>query len=105
MQNLKMGVRWAKSKYRRSDQTGEITARIFYLIVIDAPETENSGWLAVLMGAGLSAPAILGAYALMKKTNASFETGAIKAIGKSGFRIFALILSLAQSRKSVKSET
>ncbi|MBQ6715716.1 MAG: hypothetical protein IJN21_04240 [Clostridia bacterium] len=108
MQNLKMGVRWAKSKYRRSDQTGEIThmpmcaltlvaitARIFYLIVIDAPETENSGWLAVLMGAGLSAPAILGAYALMKKTNASFETGAIKAIGKSGFRIFALILSLA----------
>lgn len=108
MMNLKMGIKWAISKYRHAPDDNvithapmcaltlaAITARIFYLIVIDAPVTENSGWLAVLMGAGLSAPSIIGAYILMKKNNSSIEQGARIALGNIGFRLFALVLSLA----------
>ncbi len=108
MYNLRTAAKWALSKYQNSDKNEEIThypmcaltlvaftARIFYLIVIDAPETGNSGWLAALIGAGFSVPCILGAYFLMKKNDASIEKGMVGAVGKMGFRIFCLILSLA----------
>ena len=72
-----------------------VTARIFYLIVIDAPETENSGWLAALIGAALSLPSVISAYILMKKNDSSLEKGIILSIGNAAFRIFCLILSLA----------
>lgn len=108
MQNVKMGVKWALLKFQKNKAADEIThtpmraltlaavtARIFYLIVIDAPETENSGWLSVLMGACLSLPAILGAYFLMKKNGASVQSGIRSAVGETGLRILSLFLSLA----------
>lgn len=106
--NVRMGLKWAISKYQTNEKDEQIThypmcaltlvaitARIFYLIAIDAPETENSGWLAALIGAVLSVPGIIGAYFLMKKNDASIEKGAVKAIGRTGFRVLCLILALA----------
>jgi len=106
--NVTMGIKWAISKYRTNERDERIThypmcaltlvsitARMFYLIAIDALETENSGWLAALIGAALTLPAIAGAYFLMKKNNASIEKGAVKAIGNAGFRVLCLILALA----------
>lgn len=103
-----MGVRWALTKNQNTEENEEIThfpmcaltlvaviTRIFYLIVIDTPETENSGWLSVLFGAALSLPAVISAYFLMKKNDSSLETGACKAIGKAGFRFLCLVISLA----------
>ena len=108
MYNLRMGIKWAISKYQIKDNNEEIThypmsaltlvaviARIFYFVVIDAPETENSGWLAALIGAGFSLPSVAGAYLLMKKNGSSLENGVINALGNTGFRIFCLVLSLA----------
>ena len=106
--NVRMGLKWAISKYQTNEKDEQIThypmcaltlvaitARIFYLIAIDAPETENSGWLAALIGAVLSVPGIIGAYFLMKKNDASIEKAAVKAVGQSGFRVLCLILALA----------
>lgn len=108
MYNVRTAAKWALSRYRNNEKNEEIThypmcaltlaavtARIFYLIVIDAPETENSGWLAALIGALFSVPCILGAYFLMKKNDSSIEKGVVGAIGNTGFRILCLILSLA----------
>ena len=108
MNNIKMAVSWVKSKRNVSEKSDlithqtmcaltlvAVTARVFYLIVIDAPETENSGWLSVLMGASFSLPAVLGAYFVMKKNNESLISATVTGLGQGGFRIFSLILSLA----------
>ena len=72
-----------------------VTARIFYMTVIDTPEVENSGWLAALIGAAFSFPAILGAYFLMKKHNGTLSESITQAVGEKVYRIFCMILSLA----------
>lgn len=108
MLNLKPLVRLTVSKYRTTDRNDEIThypmcaltlaaitARIFYFIVIDAPETENSGWLAALLGAALSLPSLICAYYLMKKNDSSLENGVVSAIGKVGYRLLCAALSFA----------
>lgn len=108
MHNLRMGVKWAVSKYQTNENRyiithypmcaltlTAITVRIFYLIAIDAPETENSGWLAALIGAFLSVPSVLGAYILMKRSGETLESALVNTIGKTGVRLFSLALSLA----------
>lgn len=108
MQNLEMCIRWMRKNRHASEKDQEIThypmtalaiagitARIFYLLVIDQPETENSGWLAVLIGAAFSIPPVFGGYYLMKKSNSDLKYCIQKTIGSRGFRLLCLVLSLA----------
>lgn len=71
-----------------------VTARIFYLIVIDMPQLLNAGWLAAVMGAGLAFPAIFACCILMKKTQSPLSEGLKRTLGNTGYRMIACILAL-----------
>ena len=70
-----------------------ITARIYYLIVIDLPLTENAGWLSALLGAAMASPAILACYLCMKVKGKHLLSCLTDSFGEIGLRLLACAVS------------
>lgn len=71
-----------------------VVSRIFCLIVIDLPGTQNAGWLSVLIGALFAFPANMLCVLSLKRHSFPFTNGAGYALGDRGLRILSGILAL-----------